>query len=161
MWADGTVLRAGKQVDDLTFASNGREVVGRDPRARWGEHELDGYGGASRRPDGYGASGSNGTGSSSGTGSASGASGTNGTSGASTGGSIWDRLWAIISKLEKQLSDKVDEAGKIDKDDTGAMKKAFAEIERIQNAISQITTAMTNLQKADHDSKMAIVRNLA
>lgn len=47
-FADGTVLRAGRQVDDLTFASDGKEIVGSDPTQRWGEHQLDGKGGVSR-----------------------------------------------------------------------------------------------------------------
>ena len=53
-YEDGTVLRAGRQVDDLTFASNGKEVVGEDKTQRWGEHMLDGNGGRStnsRRPE--------------------------------------------------------------------------------------------------------------
>lgn len=153
MWEDGTVLRAGRQVDDLTFAKGGQEIVGRDPNARWGEHVLDGHGGESKwRPDAHGKEGIGGTG---------GAGATGGTTETTGGGSIWDRLWAIISKLEDQLSDKIKEAEGIPEGDTGAMKKVFAEIERIQNSITQITTAMSNLQKADHDAKMAIIRNLA
>ncbi|UCF35004.1 MAG: DUF1521 domain-containing protein, partial [Phycisphaerales bacterium] len=131
VWEDGSVLRAGRRVDDLTFAGNGRDIVGRDPKASGGIDSAGGIGA------------------------------TDGAFSIGSGGSNWDRLWAIISDLEKQLSDKITEAEGINENDSGAMKKVFAEIERIQNAITQITTAMTNLQKADHDSKMAIVRNLA
>jgi Domain of Unknown Function (DUF1521) len=47
LWSDGTVLRAGKQVDDLFYASSGKEIVGGDPNAKFGEHALDGKGGTS------------------------------------------------------------------------------------------------------------------
>jgi len=46
-WDDGTVLRAGHAVDDLTFAATGEEIVGTDPKSRFGEHMLDGKGGVS------------------------------------------------------------------------------------------------------------------
>lgn len=173
MWEDGTVMRAGREVDDLTFARDGKELVGTDPNARWHEHNLDGHGGVSRnRPD-----------------RRCGTEGTNGTSGASSvgGGSIWARLWAIIGRLQQQLVDKVDELDKLQQDqaklnktDTGKMseaekaqiksdsgkieidiKKAFAEIQQLQDSIKQFTSTMTNLQKSDSDSKMAIARNLA
>lgn len=48
LWQDGTVLRAGQQVDDLYYASNGQEIVGGDANAKFGEHVLDGKGGVSR-----------------------------------------------------------------------------------------------------------------
>ncbi len=47
LWNDGTVLRAGNQVDDLFYASNGQQIVGGDPTARFGEVNLDGAGGHS------------------------------------------------------------------------------------------------------------------
>lgn len=47
LWQDGTVLRAGNQVDDLFYASSGKEIVGGDPSAKFGEHLLDGKGGKS------------------------------------------------------------------------------------------------------------------
>jgi len=47
LWSDGTVLRAGAQVDDLFYASTGKEIVGGDPSAKFGEHLLDGKGGKS------------------------------------------------------------------------------------------------------------------
>lgn len=47
LWQDGTVLRAGAQVDDLFYASSGKEIVGGDPSAKFGEHVLDGKGGKS------------------------------------------------------------------------------------------------------------------
>ena len=47
-FADGTVLRAGRQVDDLTYAADGKEIVGSDPSQRLGEHNLDDHGGISR-----------------------------------------------------------------------------------------------------------------
>jgi hypothetical protein len=50
-FADGTVLEAGEQVDDLWFTdANGdrtEELVGDDPTQRFNEHMLDGRGGAS------------------------------------------------------------------------------------------------------------------
>lgn len=50
-YADGTVLEAGEQVDDLWFTdANGNraeELVGDDPTQRFNEHMLDGRGGAS------------------------------------------------------------------------------------------------------------------
>jgi hypothetical protein len=47
-WSDGTVLRAGRNVSDLTFASDGKEIIGGDPSGRWGEWSLDGHGGTAR-----------------------------------------------------------------------------------------------------------------
>ncbi|UCF34761.1 MAG: hypothetical protein JSV78_05540 [Phycisphaerales bacterium] len=41
------------------------------------------------------------------------------------------------------------------------LKRDFFFLQRLQDSIQQITTAMSNLQKADHDSKMAILRNIA
>lgn len=46
MWADGTVLEARGEIDDLFFKA-GKEIVGKDPSQRWGEHLLDGKGGRS------------------------------------------------------------------------------------------------------------------
>lgn len=46
MWADGTVLEARGELDDLHFKC-GKEIVGTDPSQRWGEHLLDGKGGRS------------------------------------------------------------------------------------------------------------------
>jgi hypothetical protein len=50
-FADGTVLEAGEQIDDLWFTdANGnrtQELVGQDPTQRFNEHMLDGRGGAS------------------------------------------------------------------------------------------------------------------
>ncbi len=45
---DGTVMYAGHQVDDLFFAEDGQELVGRDRSQRFNEHQLDGRGGESR-----------------------------------------------------------------------------------------------------------------
>jgi hypothetical protein len=47
-WSDGTVLRAGRNVSDLTFASDGKEIIGGNPSGRWGEWSLDGHGGTAR-----------------------------------------------------------------------------------------------------------------
>lgn len=44
---DGTVLRAGREVDDLTVVATGKELVGRDWSQWRGEHMLDGLGGES------------------------------------------------------------------------------------------------------------------
>ncbi len=154
MWDDGTVMRAGRQVDDLTFANGGKELVGTDPNARWGEHNLDGKGGQSQ----YGVEGTNGS------------NGSNGTSGTSRGGSIWARLWAVISqlqdKLEGQVKELEDKMGQLGPDAKGSkldkeIQQAFFEIQRLQDSIKQMTSTMTNLQKSDSDSKMAIARNLA
>lgn len=47
LFDDGTVLRAGHEVDDLFFATGGQEIRGTDSTKRWGEHQLDGRGGVS------------------------------------------------------------------------------------------------------------------
>ncbi|MFQ5592077.1 MAG: DUF1521 domain-containing protein [Phycisphaerae bacterium] len=162
MWADGTVMRAGREVDDLTFARDGKELVGIDPNARWQEHNLDGHGGVSRnRPDRRCGNGES--------------SRTNGTSGTSrssnvSGGSIWARLWAIIAqlqdKLEAQVKELEDKTAQLDSNAKGTkvdqeLQQAFFQIQRLQDSIKQMISTMTNLQKADSDSKMAIARNLA
>lgn len=178
MWADGTVLRAGHQVDDLTFARDGREILGTDPKARWGEHNLDGKGGVSRYQHNFGdgsvrparPGGTNGAGAANGANGAGGATGANGAGGAQAvgpesavgGGSIFDILWRIIEKLSKQVDEKV--KGLEGKTANGigeetALKKDFADVQRLMDLVNQLTNTLTNLQKSDHDAKMSIIRN--
>jgi len=120
---DGTVLRAGREIDDLTFASNGKEIVGQDKNQRWGEHQLDGKGGVSvnhvggrrhgpdRREEDHvegrhghdnKANGANG---------ADGKDEINDTDKAgATSNSFYERLWALLGELDKDLSKRLDAA---------------------------------------------------
>ena len=182
-WDDGTVLRAGHEVDDLTLAANGREIVGTDPKARWGEHMLDGYGGVSaNRPDGA-----------------------QKVAGADTPqrprsllalflqvlqmleGALRDRLETIEKKaaqrkqMENQLKDidaklakaKGGEAEKLRKDrdklvnemqtkglSEAALRNAMMEAQAIQNFINQVTSMATNIQRSRHQTLMNIARNM-
>lgn len=173
MWQDGTVLRAGHEVDDLFYATGG-EFRGNDPTQRFGEINLDGRGGVSRnspdrgwrrphlppflrppflRPPSWRPPVDNG--------------GVEGTQRPTRngGGSIFDRLWALISKLQKNMEKKLegiekkaDKLGEKAGDDFD-LKKDFAEIQRLQDSINQLITTATNIQKKDDESKSAIIRN--
>lgn len=172
MWRDGTVLRAGHEVNDLFYATGG-EFRGTDPTQRWGEINLDGRGGVSRnrpdygwrrphlppflrppflRPPSWRPPAGNG-----------GVEGSQRPT--SRGGSIFERLWALIAKLQKSLEQKLesiekksDKLGEKAGDDFD-LKKDFAEIQRIQESINQLITTATNIQKKDDESKSAIIRN--
>jgi hypothetical protein len=102
--------------------------------------------------------------------------------------SIWERLWDLIAMLEQRLAERVERYENLAKNqqvqsEQQECKNGFGkqveltphsqpsiefqlqremfDLQRLQDSIRQITTAVTNLQKADHDSKMAIVRNIA
>jgi hypothetical protein len=161
-WDDGTVMRAGKQVDDLTFAADGKELVGSDPNARWGEHVLDGKGGKSintwkpdyaddinrlrddMRPAGAkGASGAQGTGEST----------------AAKGGDIYSRLFAVLAKLQKDMEGKVEQMENIDSKDKAAMDKASFELQQIQQMMSQLTQMATSMLQREGQDRQAIIQN--
>lgn len=107
-YADGSVFRAGKQVDDLTAARDGHEIVGNDPNGRWGEWNLDGMGGKSqlgtegaKHPTTGGSNGSSTVGGADDSGELSAQSWKKIAAMIASGASIADILMAIAGQLEK------------------------------------------------------------
>lgn len=174
MDADGTVLGTGTQVDDLFSVKTGREFVGGDPNAKFGEHLLDGLGGKSRidfdgptdtaKPgnplnnigdafeklmDGFRV---------------------NTVKGSDDGDgkkSIYAIMYEAIAKLENKLGDSdggmVKDLQGLDLDSAeGRSKQAelLGEIQHIRQQIQQLTSTVTNLMKAEHDTHMAAINNL-
>jgi hypothetical protein len=154
-WDDGTVLRAGKNVSDLTYASDGKEIIGGDPNGRWGEWNLDNHGGVGRYDNAsYPSGGTTGTGGTGDTG------GTVGDVGGS-GGGIYDKLFALLAKLQDKLNQKMDAASNIDPSNQAGLQKAMFEVQQIQNQMQELVTQATNMLKTQHDTQMSEVRNLA
>jgi len=97
----------------------------------------------------------------------------NGTdAGGVAGNSITAILLSLASKERQQLAGKVDQLKNLQVPGPGASTQdqanydstkvqLMADIQSIQNSISQITTMATNVEKTDHDTNMAIARNLA
>jgi hypothetical protein len=134
-WADGTVLRAGQQIDDLTFAADGREILGSDPTQRFNEHMLDGKGGESiNRPDTFSdaASGANGV---DGTGKTDDAEGV---SDIPMGGSISAMLMAILQRLEKSMRSRLE-----------AFKEKSELKSQFENKLSKLDNEITATLKGD------------
>lgn len=178
MWGNGTVLRAGREVDDLRFARGGGEIRGGDPFARFGEHELDGRGGVSqadRRLDGTRTPGGTG-----GTGGAGGAGETGQTGGTRpsrpaadddiSGGSIFEILAKLLNKAQRKLADKVNELKNLqapDGKDTQATadfdskkQTLLIEIQQAQNEVKQLSEMQSNILKTDDQIKSSTIRNL-
>jgi hypothetical protein len=198
-WCDGTVLRAGKNVSDLTYASNGKEIVGGDPNGRWGEWSLDDHGGKARYGDNddCGArppfpfpfplphpfplplpfprlpidggrppiGGTGGDGGVRGTGDAF-------NSDVIGGSSVVAILMQLANKERDSMYAKVDKLKhlKVPGENATPQEQAeydkqkselTSEIQQLQNAITQLTTMATNIQKTDHDTDMSIIRNFA
>lgn len=182
-WDDGTVLRAGHEVDDLTFARNGQEIVGTDPKARWGEHVLDGHGGVSvNRPDAPQQA--------------------DGVEAPRRPKSLLALFLQVLQMLESSLRDRLEtiekkaaqrkrmetqlkdldtklakaeggEADKLKKDrdkivnemeskglTEAALRNAMMEAQAIQNFINQVTSMATNIQRSRHQTLMNIARNM-
>jgi hypothetical protein len=240
-WSDGTVLRAGKNVSDLTFASDGKEILGGDPTGRWGEWNLDDHGGKARYDslklppsflDQLGnifhhCGGGQGTGGFDGplglpkqmlqtiidalknalgglggaAGGAGGAGGSRGGAGGITdgsrntispgesrggvsgggdpfnsdvigGSSVVAILMQLANKERDSMYAKVDKLKHLkvpgenatpqeQKEYDKQKSELTSEIQQLQNAITQLTTMATNIQKTDHDTDMSIIRNFA
>lgn len=137
---DGTVLRAGAQIDDLFFTANGREMIGGDPTQRFGEHMLDGVGGAERSSSLENI----------------------------PAGNIYAVLWAIMSELDEMMLAKVNRLKELKEqlgDDEnanveGEIEKITFELQRLKNLKAQLSGAATNLMQTDHQSKMNVINNM-
>lgn len=136
---DRTMPREAQGTARLSAAS-ARELIGVDPNAGRRRAALSAEPGAGR---------------------------TQGVLGA-TDGVVWSRLEGTIERLQGQVAEKValleQKMGGADGQNTMnevEMQRALFEIQQLQDAIRQIVTAMTNMLKADHESRMAIARNLA
>jgi hypothetical protein len=88
------------------------------------------------------------------------------------GNSITAILLSLASKERQQLAGKVDQLKNLQVPGPGASTQdqanydstkvqLMADIQSIQNSISQITTMATNVEKTDNDTNMSIARNLA
>lgn len=124
-YQDGTVLKAGNQVDDL-FTTTGREIVGGDASQPSGEHMLDGLGGTSSNQF----------------------------------SNIYDKLFAILAKLQGDFENAVNELDKKDPNKSEYQSQMF-KIQQLQSQMQQIQTMATNMSKTEHDTKMSIIRNFA
>jgi hypothetical protein len=83
-----------------------------------------------------------------------------GTGGASGGGSIFEKIFAILQKLQDELNKKVGELDGLDpKNDKAALDKGLFEVQQLQQQMTQLTSMATNLSSADHNSKKGIVDN--
>ncbi len=79
----------------------------------------------------------------------------------STGGSIFDKIFALLAKLQDKLGQKMDDASKIDPSNQAGLQKAMFEVQQIQSQMQELVTTATNLQKTEHDTQMSEVRNFA
>ncbi len=173
MWGNGTVLKAGHEVDDLRYAKGGGEIRGGDANAKWGEINVDGHGGRTQRQPGLpnlgdilgdiakhgglggatgGAGGAAGnTGGSGGAGGAGGATGPGKTGGANSnddisGGSIMEILFKLLNKAQQKLAGKVNELKNLQSPD-GSDPKASADFD------SRKQTLMIEIQQAQNEVK--------
>ena len=86
---------------------------------------------------------------------------TGGTSGTGGGGSIFEKIFAILQKLQDQLNQKVKDLDGLDPNqDKAALDKGLFEVQQLQQQMTQLTSMATNLSSADHNSKKGIVDNL-
>ncbi len=77
------------------------------------------------------------------------------------GGSIFDKLFALLAKLQDQLGQKMDAASKIDPSNQAGLQKAMFEVQQIQSQMQELVTTATNLLKTQHDTQMSVARNFA
>lgn len=85
---------------------------------------------------------------------------TGGTKPPAGGGSIFEKIFAILQKLQDQLNKKVGELDGLDpKNDKAALDKGLFEVQQLQQQMTQLTSMATNLASADHNSKKGIVDN--
>ncbi len=131
VYDDGTVLHVRGELDDL-FTSDGREIRGSDFSQRFGEHMLDGLGGTSRTKLG----------------------------GRSTGGGIYDSMLDSIDALYAKLYAKMAELDGVDAQ-SSEMNRLMTDIQMIQMHIQQMMQTLTNVMKSQHDTMMAVARNIA
>jgi hypothetical protein len=85
---------------------------------------------------------------------------TGGTSDTGGGGSIFEKIFAILQKLQDQLNQKVKDLDGLDPNqDKAALDKGLFEVQQLQQQMTQLTSMATNLSSADHNSKKGIVDN--
>jgi hypothetical protein len=83
-----------------------------------------------------------------------------GTTGTSGGGSIFEKIFEILQKLQDQLNKKVKDLDGLDPNqDKAALDKGLFEVQQLQQQMTQLTSMATNLSSADHNSKKGIVDN--
>ena len=89
-------------------------------------------------------------------------------------GSLYDRLFAIMAKLEEKLEKKVGEMEELDREEGAKQKdpndksnvnttkhnKLMFEIQKIQSMIQQTFGMATNIQASRHQSNMQIINNI-
>ncbi len=140
-WEQSATTAAGRPNGTRNLAASARELIGTDPT-----------------PRGYNA----GLGNQGGIGQSSGILGARDNALrqrlGDTIGQLQGQLDGKMQALEEMMAQRGDDANGISDAD---IQRAFFEIQQLQDSIRQIVTTMTNLQKADHESRMAIARNLA
>lgn len=179
MHEDGTVLYVKDEIDDLYFDDDGakalEELLGGDPDATFGEHELDGIGGKSRLDfealekltcktnehvdDCFDI-------------------------GDFEGLDVYSILFIMMGKLEEHLQGMVEELGKLndlrrerdeleaaDKNNPelkaprfegldGKITKLTAKVQQLENYRQQLNTMSSNLLRSEHEQKMVTLRNI-
>ncbi|MEZ0265346.1 MAG: DUF1521 domain-containing protein [Phycisphaerae bacterium] len=81
--------------------------------------------------------------------------------GTSSGGGVFEKIFAILQKLQDQLNKKVGELDGLDpKEDKAKLDKGLFDIQSLQQQMTQLTTMATNLSSADHNTKKGIADNL-
>ena len=158
---DGTVLSTGAEIDDVIL-SDGTELTGGDPTARWGEHNLDGRGGTSKynftnlktaqvepqEPAGNGTASTKKT-------------------GILNPNSDYAPLMTALADLDKQRAELLKaienpprEDGKITQKGETDQKVALLQLQDIDSRRQQLNSLITNLMAQDSQTKLSILRNL-
>jgi len=128
---DGLLLHTGAEIDD--FFSGDREFVGGDPNARWGEHDLDQL--AQR-----GWLGSD--------------------NGNAMSGDKYDRLYAVLAKLEQMKERQLTRLGKLldDKEEKDTLQAAKSEWVNEGNSAESFPgkARLEELSKANLESELKV-----
>lgn len=164
-YADGTILTVQEngQIDDL-FTTRG-EIIGGDPKARWGEHQIDGRGGRSARNFSTPAPAPS---------TPAPSTPAPAPSDVDSASSVEEILFLIglkftarveaLAEKMKEISRSIDETKGGDpqastKELEAELAKLQFEIQRCQQYAQQFMTSATNASKSKHDVKMSIVSN--
>jgi hypothetical protein len=76
-----------------------------------------------------------------------------------SGSDVLDDITGTIDSLQSQLDQAVNAASTIDPSNQAALQSAMFKVQVIQNQISELTTAATDILKTLHETVMAIVQN--
>ncbi|MBI3819051.1 MAG: DUF1521 domain-containing protein [Planctomycetes bacterium] len=154
-FADGTVLRAGGELDDLfTTGANAHELIGGDANARWGERMLDGLGGASQyrfdaAPAAIGATPAAGL-----------PTGNVTDFGSDAFNTSIDNISSQIGSVEKELDSVMNDKNLSDTEKNAkSMKLQMKETMLIQQ-LQRVYDMFSNKAKTIHDAEENVIRNM-